>query len=315
MKHWLQKLLVVSMIGAACVQVEVARAQYQLSHRSETYQELEGGLVIPMPWADTVNPYTYVDLYGLTFKIFGEDFKIDSINPIAISKWGNIDLRTEKSSVIIDAFHTPSLDSASENTQVSLDVIGEPGDKILKIQWRDMGFTGFPKDVRINFQMWMYERTGEVEFHYGPHSLGCDKTDPTLQGGYVGMFIAKLDFSVINKICWIYGEPENPKISRVNIKPMHCPFEANTSVSLNAMVAGVSLQDRETVPSGLLATRNGSIAIDNASALRLYSVMGQLLRSADRANESISADGIAAGRYFLEFQRDGETERRAVIIE
>ena len=127
------------MIGAACVQVEAVRAQYALSQRTSPYQQLEGGMNIPMRWDDTVNPYTYVDLYGLPFTIFGESFKLDQFYPIAISKWGNVEIRNATHAVIIDPFHTSSLDSLMPTAQVSLDVVGPIGDRVFKIQWRDLG--------------------------------------------------------------------------------------------------------------------------------------------------------------------------------
>ncbi len=299
------------MIGTACVQVEAAHAQYALSQRTETYKPLEDGMYIPMRWDDTVNPYTYVGLYGLPFTIFGESFKLDQFYPIAISKWGNVEIRNATHAVIIDPFHTASLDSLTPSAQVSLDVVGPIGDRILKIQWRDLGFTGFPTDLVTNFQMWMYERTSNVEFYYGKHSLECDLTDPTLQDAYVGMFIAPADFSKINKIFWIYGDPESPKVSKLNIKAMHCAFAPNSAVTLATPSAGVALASEEVPQSGLMMQRTESIAIENATSLKLYSVMGQLIHAADNVMPLAS---VAAGRYFLEYQQNGETMRRAVVV-
>jgi hypothetical protein len=315
MKHWLQNFFFVSVLGIACVQVEAARAQYTLSHRPQTYQELTSGMNIPMRWADTVNPYTYVDLNGLTFKLFGEEFALNEFYPIAISKWGNVEIRSAKSAVIIDPFHTSSLDSLKPGAAVSLDVEGATGDRILKIQWKDMGFTGFPIEETVNFQLWMYERTGQVEFYYGPHSLVCDKNDPTLQGAYVGMFIAVPDFSKINKIFWIYGDPENPKTSKTNIKAMHCHFDVNTAVALNAPSADVAMHEEETVIPGLLVQRGSTIKLDNASSLKLYSITGQLVMDAESASASLALDVIASGRYFLEYVQNGEVCRRPVVIQ
>lgn len=299
------------MIGAACVQVEAAHAQYSLSHRTDNYRPLEDGMYIPMRWDDSVNPYTYVDLNGLAFKLFGEDFTLDAVHPIAISKWGNVEIRSEKHAVIIDAFHTASLDSLIPSAQVSLDVVGTIGDRILKIQWRDFGFTGFSEDLVTNFQLWMYERNSNVEFYYGNNTLECDKTDPTLQGAYVGMFIAPADYSRISKIFWIYGDPETPKVSKMTIKAMHCAFAPNSAVTLATPSADVVANGEEQVLSGLILQRTESIELENATSLKLYSVMGQLILSADRV---MLLDGISAGRYFLEYLQNGEFIRRAVVV-
>lgn len=311
MKRWLPVFLFVLTISIA----DQARSQYTFTHTKIPYQQLEGGLTLPMRWDDTVNPYSYVDLDGLTFEIYGETFRIDNIYPIGISKWGNVEINNGKSAVIIDPFHTSILDSMVPSTAISVHVDGMLGDRILKIQWTDMGFEGRPTEITASFQMWMYERSNNIEFRYGPHTMECIKDDPTLQGGYVGMFIAPADFSKINKIFWIYGDPENPKISKLNIRAMHCPFDADVVATIVAPTASVAMEHESGSISGLYVEQGGSISLTNATDVRLYSVMGQRVLSNGHIDGALSLDGVASGRYFLEYQSGGTTHRRAVIIE
>ncbi|HET6510601.1 MAG TPA: hypothetical protein VFH43_00300 [Candidatus Kapabacteria bacterium] len=311
MKHWLPIVLFVITIGIA----SEARSQYTFTHAKQPYQKLEGGLVLPMRWDDTVNPYSYVDLEGLTFEIYGERFPIDNIYPIGISKWGNVEINNGKSAVIIDPFHTSILDSMVPSTSVSVHVDGMLGDRILKIQWTDMGFEGRPVDITTSFQLWMYERSNNIEFRYGPHSMECIKDDPTLQGGYVGMFIAPADFSKISKIFWVYGDPENPKISKLNIRAMHCPFDADVVATIVAPTASVSFEEVPEQARGIYVAHGSSIGLTDARNARLFTIMGQQVLSMDQVEGSISLQGVASGRYFLEYEADGNTHRRAVIIE
>lgn len=315
MKHWLHVLSFGVFIASTAAVTDNAHAQYTFKKRTAPYQPLQTEQVLEMRWDDTVNPYTYVGYDGLAFKVFGEEFAFNSKYPIAISKWGNVEIRNANSVVIIDPFHTSAMDSVKPTAKVSAMVDGTEGDYIMKIQWKDMGFESAPPDLYTNFQMWMYQRTGDIEFHYGPHNIGCDPSDPTLQGAYVGLFIAPPDFSSIRKIYWVYGSPEDPKISKMQIRAMKCVFDENTVVTLAAPVAGVSETEVASTPMEAIYVQDRTLTLANASDVKLYSIMGQMILSEGTVNGELSLQHISAGRYFIEYQEAGEFIRRALIIE
>ncbi len=66
-------------------------------------------------------------------------------------------------------------------------VEGTEGNRILKIEWKNVGSydEGAPYNMYINFQMWLYEGTNIVEYHYGPSMIN----DPDLFYYYPGAFI------------------------------------------------------------------------------------------------------------------------------
>ncbi len=46
---------------------------------------------------------------------------------------------------------------------------GEPGQRIYKAQWSNVGFYNDETGLDfVNFQLWLYEESGDIEFHYGP---------------------------------------------------------------------------------------------------------------------------------------------------
>ncbi|MBX7053047.1 MAG: T9SS type A sorting domain-containing protein [Flavobacteriales bacterium] len=101
---------------------------------------------------------------------------------------------------------------------------GEPGNRICKIEWQNIGFynefdaTGEFNLIR-NFQVWIYEDTYDIEFRYGPHTVD----DGTLihdQWGSPLLFFIR-DFEIATQTfvdSWsLRGEPSNPTVDVVNL--------------------------------------------------------------------------------------------------
>lgn len=294
--------------------VNRAQAQYTFSHEPRVYESLEGGERLQMRWDDTVNPYTYVDLGTDEFTIFDKKFTLGGATPIGISKWGNVEIHNAESVVIIDPFHSAILDSLQAMTEVSVRVDGKPGSKIVKIQWKNMNFEGVSTEMFVNFQLWIHQLSGKVEFFYGPHTIGCDETDPNLQGAYVGLFIAPLDFSTIDKIFWITGKPTDPKVSKTSIRAMKCVFPADYSVALNASTASVAQSESETsgsIDAGFIASRSLSL---RASDVTIYSMLGQAVITVKHVEGELLLEFLPRGRYMIEYYQDGERVRRALLL-
>lgn len=307
MRHLLSAFFLVAGLGFATN----ANAQYTLSHEPRAYEALEGADRVQMRWDDTVNPYTYVDLGDDEYTIFGKKFTLGGVTRVGISKWGNVEIYNAESVVIIDPFHSALLDSLQPTTEISVRVDGKPGSKIAKIQWKNMNFEGVSTEMFVNFQMWIYQWNGKVEFFYGPHTIGCDETNPDLQGAYVGMFLAPLDFSSIEKIFWITGKPSDPKVSKTAIRAMKCVFPADYSVAINAASASVAEEETQQVEAGLIARR--SLKLD-ATDVAIYSLLGQKVFNVKHVKGEVLLESLPRGRYFIEYYQDGERVRRALLL-
>lgn len=96
---------------------------------------------------------------------------------------------------------------------------GMAGDHILKIQWKNAGFAsdiyenGFSTDY-TNFQLWLYEKTGLIEMHYGPILI----TDPELIFGFGGPTVSLIPWHDYDEdtfspeSLWLIGSPANPSM-------------------------------------------------------------------------------------------------------
>ncbi len=69
-----------------------------------------------------------------------------------------------------------NLNPANQST-ISYSTEGLPGEQILKIQWKDCGFyeeifgTAGTANNTLNFQLWLYEGTNNIEVRFGPSVL------------------------------------------------------------------------------------------------------------------------------------------------
>jgi hypothetical protein len=59
---------------------------------------------------------------------------------------------------------------------ISYKMEGNAGSRILKIEWKNAGFVGEIGELGtlndyVNFQVWLFEGSNDVEMHYGPNMV------------------------------------------------------------------------------------------------------------------------------------------------
>ena len=152
----------------------------------------------------------------------------------------------------------------TSQSPISYNLTGDPGNRILKLEWKNAGFYSEFKDDKIsedytNFQLWLYEGSNDIEIHYGPTSVN----HPDLSyDGYDGDMVSlypKIRRDVVNGYealqngIILTGDPSNPEV--INDKSLVEHF-------LNG-----------TIPNGTiykLSYRVSSSKSANASGLNIY---------------------------------------------
>jgi hypothetical protein len=101
----------------------------------------------------------------------------------------------------------------TSQSPISYTVEGAFGTRILKLEWNNAGFfeegdvSGTLNDF-INFQLWLYEGSNTIEFHYGPHMI----TDPDINYfGDPGAIIGLTGFNLLNAYL-LSGPASNPVV-------------------------------------------------------------------------------------------------------
>lgn len=310
MFSFIQRLFLVLFLSALAGS---SQAQYSLTTASEPYASLSTGQRLTMRWADTVNPYSYVDLGGERFTFFGESFAPDATVPLGISKWGNLEFRNATSTIIIDPFHAATLDSLQPEATVRVALDGEPGDRVLKVEWQQLGFNVLPSAITATFQIWIYQRTGNIDFKYGRQDLECDPSVTTPQGPYVGILKATSDFSKIQKVFWLTGDPSAPSVSKISIRPLKCAPSMHTVYRLAASVAHVDEPlDSRTVPDRRATTE---LCVTEGADITIVTMNGRVALRSERTQGIVDVASMPRGLYLMHAVRNGVSETCKLLLE
>ena len=101
---------------------------------------------------------------------------------------------------------------------LSYELSGETGSRILKIEWKNVGF-GFEFDANntlndyVNFQLWLYETSGNIELHFGPSKILHPEFAYIDVSGPSVALIPQYDYeedTVSSASLWLQGNPGNP---------------------------------------------------------------------------------------------------------
>ncbi|MDY0026768.1 MAG: T9SS type A sorting domain-containing protein [Lentimicrobium sp.] len=101
---------------------------------------------------------------------------------------------------------------------LSYELSGELGNRILKIEWQNVGF-GFEYDAintlndYVNFQLWLYETSGNIEMRFGPSKIMHPEFAYIDVSGPSVALIPQYNFeedTVSSASLWLQGNPGNP---------------------------------------------------------------------------------------------------------
>lgn len=150
---------------------------YQLVVDSEPYEDLQNAteLLSGEVWDDPM----FALPIGFEFNYFGQP--VDSLFQIDLGsgfvfKEAHIDAPDSVSIPLLFPYVSDIIDRGididSSLSPISYLVEGEPGSRIFKLEYKNAGFF---EDVSmndfVNFQMWMYEGSGDIELRFGPNQV------------------------------------------------------------------------------------------------------------------------------------------------
>ncbi|WP_026452619.1 T9SS type A sorting domain-containing protein [Aequorivita capsosiphonis] len=215
-----------------------------------------------------------------------------------------------------------------ETTGVSLSPIsykieGSAGNKILKIQWSNAGFydDSFASDF-MNFQVWFFEGSNVIEFHYGSSQIDNPFESYEEEAGPMVAFapLFNNDDSVfIQNAYLLTGDPANPSVVILE-------GDDNAEGSLNGNIPtgtvyrftpeslsteDYSKADFQIYPnptSDYLNIRTQS----NDFTFRIYNALGQKTNTTKVENE-IDVSNLSNGIYFIRIESEtGSTTKKFI---
>ncbi len=310
---------------------------YNFTKLNAPYTNLSGAtsLSAGVVWDDTV----VVAPIGFNFKFINNTNSSDSI---FFSTWGFLAFRNDYLHATAPIWMGRSMIPFAGDLQeksydiggpalsdISYQTTGTAGSRIFKLECKNIGFWGDTALVdSLNFQVWLYENTNVIEFHYGPSHLdsnawywqdgGCrvgiynDVTVDTISFNYtvnncsyvtgdsstasLNNVTTPFDFFLPNPNYVLTGGPNNGKVFRFtpsNNVGIENPNELFKYVRVNSFLES----------SQIVVEQDGEV-----NSYNLMNVNGQSVKQnkLDKYTTSISTLGMSTGVYFLKvFNNEG----------
>ncbi len=279
---------------------------YTHSLRTNTYQHLRAGL------------RTYKDSNSILDTVFKTSFQIPYFGKAysdSIIVWGNsqyaiTEFEFNDEGAPLGAELAPRKDGSSFIAQATE---GNSPNRIFKIEWGNLGFTydtlGFDS---VSYQVWFYEGSGIIEYHYGPSSV----KNPFSWNGESGPYVYLIDYDGENT----YGLKGNPAapISYSSFLTGAGPLTAvpaANAVFRFTPAAGNNVQNPAQSTVKVRNYGNGSIEVESATPVNSLSVYGTNGTCVHRVQGArMRTDHLPAGVYLLQAATHHGNEVIKIVI-
>jgi hypothetical protein len=210
--------------------------------------------------------------------------------------------------IVSFAAHLNTLDAT---TQTSYEVTGTSPSRILKLEWKNHGFSSTTApDDSVSLQIWLYETSNIIEWHFGPNSWY------TASLGGPGPFVMLTNGSYYN----IYGAPATPSFASCGLTCHLNGIPVQGKVyTLTPVTAGID----EYVNDNIVLYPNpseGKLTINTISKeekdIEIFNSMGQKIYACRIANPGLDIDlsDRPKGIYFIKmYSKKGLSVKRMVL--
>jgi len=257
----------------------------------------------------TSNVFDITQLYGETFYFYGIPFTFGPNAIVTVGKYNNLAVFTDSTLIIFDAANA-KLDSINPTSKKSYSITGGPGMRLLKIQYKNLKLTNGAVGNYVNLQIWYYQQTGIVEYHYGPRSSNNANGFTTSNGPQIGTFYSKNDFSSCYEKLWIKGTPSSivlDTIANYNFFAMTGIPDSGTVFRFTPRFNTTGIQNLKMKNDNTILFPNPAsefIKIENSKneklQIEIYSSIGEIILSKQIQNpETLSINSLSAGVYFV----------------
>lgn len=208
---------------------------------------------------------------------------------------------------------------------------GTSGNRILKIEWRNVGFYDELNDLGTtndftNFQLWLYEGSNTIEMHYGPNSISNTGTAFTGEDGASISLIQTFDIDNeefgSQSALELTGAPNAPNMISTtlfdetflnNIIPNGTIYQFNNaSLSTNYFInqnSNIKLSPNPTANSfKLLSNKETPV-----KSLTIINANGRIIKEIKHPKKEIDISFLTQGIYFVNVKTAFNTITKKVI--
>jgi hypothetical protein len=214
---------------------------------------------------------------------------------------------------------------------LSVAIDGEPGSRILKLEWNNVGFyaeldnTGMSESF-VNFQVWVYEAEPFIEYHYGPSNFAfpIEAFSQWTNIPLLTALITTLDLETEEIGMYVLqGEPDNPELvysdtgdlDETDITGLSAFPEDGTVYRFTLRPSSVKhiwdkISDVKVVPS--IASDNirfttGTTDNNNKINYQIRDINGNMLISGQsEPGGTVNVSHLTSGQYFVTIQEENK---------
>jgi hypothetical protein len=270
------------------------------------YQPLpETATELAMPWGNVDENYSYINVPGFSMKILGTQYTLSESSRLGVSILGNLKIEDDTSLVIIDGYFT-GIDSVSPESKIFYQITGSPGERVISIEYRKIGYWGCNDSSHVTFKMNLEEKTGNFIFDYGQNVIVCDSALGDEKGPWVGIFRSNLDVSKFYKINWLSGNPLTPKLTTTGLPALGGLPPAGNSYAFIAPTNDVANERTSSSLPRISYRADALILHTNSQPEREAIIYDELGRIAGRftiasslTQTTIPTQDLTRGAYFI----------------
>lgn len=306
----------IMLIGA--VYVSRAQSPYQFNLSNQSYQDLTGATLVPeqdsWPAQDVTIPL------GFNFTFF--DHTVNEVTVVPISPSLALSSFDDEIAATSNNCVNRNLQTPTEHSVLSYNTSGSAGQRICKIEMKNFGafsIQGTNAADYLNFQIWLYEGSNDVELHYGPSSF----QDPYKVFPYGGPR-AYLWYNGNNQDyygCNVANNPQNPRFGQVPDTGYLYSFPVSGTVykfsmgttTINETAAGNFINIYPTTVANTITINSTDATINEVSITSLEGK--QLVKQSALAENTYQVDvaSLPPGMYIMQVMADNKRTIRKFI--
>ena len=291
---------------------------YNLNVTTNAYNSLAGSTSLNNATVWDNPAFTFP--IGFNFKLYNTVFNNGYINPNGDGGIVTAVPNATNTMPTLIPFSTDILDrgflSGTSLSNISYKLDGSSGNRILKIEWNNVGFFG---DLNVNgtstdfanFQVWLYETTNVVEFRFGPSNI----TNPSVSfegdtGPGVALFpLVNFNTGEITSGIILSGNPSAPIVNNTNV-PLSLDAIPSNGITYRFSPTPLSINEFEKKGSIALypnpaedylyvENKNINVIIEDITIL---DTTGKVVKRKTFSYEKIETNDLNSGLYFIEFR-------------
>ena len=337
-------LVQLTLLCAFSLSAQVITNDYVFTQQLDFYYEVENGDVsdLAMDWLEIESDFSAVPPFN--FDVYGKPvFGLTSYFTPSLLYFVPEDADDSELPFFVP-FGSPQLQNramaagSNEVSEISTIVEGEVGERIMKIQYSNVGFageidsTGVSNDY-VNFQLWLYESNNAIEIHYGNYSIANEAISfQDATGPSFGLFLIEeenLDAGDPNIAVFLENDPMNPDLMRetenvderalTGMPPTGMIYTltpiADTTEIVNGTeilwLEGIDVFPNPTADVLQIKVQDQQLA---GATYALTDVNGKLIvKGNTQDNTQISLKNLSAGTYFLKMQKENTGVIKRVV--